>query len=228
MQDIDTTMVAALDASEQPVFEGRSAGGSLQPIAKTAFDLSMATLAVTALSIPTAILAIWIKLDSPGPVFFKQPRVGKDNKTFICWKFRTMRNDRADINGDQLTQKNDPRITKIGAFLRKTSLDELPQLINVLRGEMSLVGPRPHPLSAKAAGRPYREVVPGYDRRHVLLPGITGWAQVNGWRGETETERQIEQRVAFDLEYIERQSFLFDLRIIFKTLASEIRSKTAF
>jgi polysaccharide biosynthesis protein PslA len=169
-----------------------------------------------------------MKLDSPGPVFFRQSRVGFRNQSFMIWKFRTMRYETADIEGSQLTLRNDPRITRFGALLRKWSLDEVPQLFNVLAGDMSLVGPRPHGIRAKAGDRVHSDVVPNYAARHAVKPGITGWAQINGWRGETVVPYQIEQRVACDMEYISERSIRLDLWIMILTVAREIRSKTAF
>jgi lipopolysaccharide/colanic/teichoic acid biosynthesis glycosyltransferase len=128
-----------------------------------------------------------------------------------------------DDKGENLTERNDRRITRIGRLLRKSSLDELPQLVNVIKGEMSLVGPRPHPVSAKAAGRFYREVVAKYSFRHKVKPGITGWAQVNGWRGETDTEEQILRRIEHDLFYIDNWSFTLDLKILFMTIFTLFR-----
>ena len=179
------------------------------------------------LAAPIACIALLIKFDSPGPVFFRQPRIGLHNRIFVMWKFRTMYVHCTDVAGAQLTQRNDPRVTRFGGWLRRTSLDELPQIFNVLAGEMALVGPRPHPLQAKAGDLLYADVVVGYHKRHAVLPGITGWAQVNGWRGETTCAHQIEQRVRYDLEYIERRSLLFDLRILVLTVA-RVWSNTAF
>jgi Undecaprenyl-phosphate glucose phosphotransferase len=163
------------------------------------------------------IIALAIKLDSPGPAFFRQRRYGFSGRVFEAFKFRTMHTSQADALGAQLTRRNDPRITRIGRFLRRTSLDELPQLFNVLRGDMSLVGPRPHPLAAKAANIPYHDAIGHYALRHRVRPGITGWAQVNGWRGETETLAQLQKRVEYDLNYIEHWSFWLDIRILFRT-----------
>ena len=133
-----------------------------------------------------------------------------------------------DPLANRLTERDDPRITRLGRVLRRFSMDELPQIFNVISGEMSLVGPRPHALNAKAANRYYADVVAGYARRHVVKPGITGWAQVSGWRGETRTEEQIRQRVAHDLHYIENWSVLFDMRIIWLTFIRELVSRHAF
>ena len=164
------------------------------------------------------VIALLIKLDSRGPVLFKQKRLGANNLPFNLLKFRTMYVEQADPLGQQLTRAGDPRITRVGRFLRMASLDELPQLINVLRGEMSLVGPRPHPLAANAAGVSYASAISEYPIRHRVKPGITGWAQVNGWRGETTTIEQIRRRVEHDIYYIENWSLTFDLLILGRTV----------
>jgi lipopolysaccharide/colanic/teichoic acid biosynthesis glycosyltransferase len=133
-----------------------------------------------------------------------------------------------DPGGERLATRNDPRVTRLGAFLRKTSIDELPQLFNVLLGEMSIVGPRPHALSAKAADRLYEEVVAEYAARHRVKPGITGWAQVMGWRGETDTVEKIQKRVEHDLYYIENWSFSLDLKILLMTVFAVVKSENAY
>ncbi len=175
-----------------------------------------------------ALVALAIKIDSPGPVFFRQKRYGFNNDLFQCWKFRTMRQDRTDVNAEVLTRRGDDRVTRVGRFLRKTSLDELPQLVNVLKGDMSLVGPRPHATSAKAAGRLYEEAVDAYAARHRVKPGITGWAQVNGWRGETDTLEKIERRVECDLFYIENWSLGLDLKILLRTALVVLGDREAY
>ncbi len=164
------------------------------------------------------VIALSIKLDSRGPVLFRQKRLGANNLPFNLLKFRSMYVEQTDPLGHQLTRPGDPRITRVGRFLRMTSIDELPQLINVLRGEMSLVGPRPHPLAASAAGISYARAISEYPIRHRVKPGITGWAQVNGWRGETTTIEQIRQRVEHDLYYIENWSLTLDLAILGRTV----------
>jgi Undecaprenyl-phosphate glucose phosphotransferase len=164
------------------------------------------------------VIALCIKLDSRGPVLFRQKRLGANNLPFDLLKFRSMYVEQADPHGHQLTQAGDPRITRVGRFLRMMSMDELPQLINVLRGDMSLVGPRPHALAASAAGISYARAISEYPIRHRVKPGITGWAQVNGWRGETTTIEQIRQRVEHDLYYIENWSLTFDLLILGRTV----------
>lgn len=161
------------------------------------------------------ILALLVKLSSRGPVFFKQMRLGKDNKEFVCWKFRSMRmNKEADVK--QAT-KNDPRVTAVGRFLRKSNLDEMPQFLNVLFGHMSVVGPRPHPLRLNEQ---YRDIIDKYMVRHFVRPGITGWAQVNGFRGETQTPELMERRVELDVWYLENWSFWLDLKIVVKTVTN--------
>lgn len=161
------------------------------------------------------LLAILIKLSSRGPVFFKQMRLGRDNKQFVCWKFRSMRmNTEADVK--QAT-KNDPRVTAVGRFLRKSNLDEMPQFINVLFGHMSIVGPRPHPIRLNDQ---YRDIIDKYMVRHFVRPGITGWAQVNGFRGETRTPELMERRVELDVWYLENWSFWLDLRAVVKTVTN--------
>jgi Undecaprenyl-phosphate glucose phosphotransferase len=175
-----------------------------------------------------AVVALAIKLDSPGPVFFRQKRYGFNNRQIGVYKFRTMYHHMRDEKAEKLATRNDPRITRIGALLRKTSIDELPQLINVLKGEMSIVGPRPHALSAKAADRLYEEVVAEYAERHRVKPGITGWAQVRGWRGETDTIEKIRKRVEYDLYYIENWSLGFDLRILVLTVFALLRTENAY
>jgi Undecaprenyl-phosphate glucose phosphotransferase len=164
------------------------------------------------------LIALAIKLDSRGPALFKQKRLGANNLPFDLLKFRSMYVEQTDPLGNQLTRAGDPRITRVGRFLRSTSLDELPQLINVLRGDMSLVGPRPHPLAANAAGIAYARAISEYPIRHRVKPGMTGWAQVNGWRGETTTIEQIRRRVEHDLYYIENWSLTFDLLILGRTV----------
>ena len=164
------------------------------------------------------LIALCIKLDSRGPVLFSQKRLGANNLPFDLLKFRSMYVEQTDPLGHQLTRAGDPRITRVGRFLRMTSVDELPQLINVLRGEMSLVGPRPHPLAANAAGMSYARAISDYPIRHRVKPGMTGWAQVNGWRGETTTIEQIQRRVEHDLYYIDNWSLTFDLLILGRTV----------
>jgi len=175
-----------------------------------------------------ALVAIAIKIDSRGPVLFKQNRYGFNNELIEIYKFRSMYTDQSDAKADKLVTKDDPRVTRVGRFIRKTSLDELPQLFNSLKGDISLVGPRPHAVSAKAADKLYTDVVDGYFARHRVRPGITGWAQINGWRGETDTTEKIERRVEHDLYYIENWSILFDLYILAMTPISLFNTKSAY
>jgi len=173
---------------------------------KSVEDMIVGGLLTVMMAPVMAVIAIAIKMDSPGPVFFRQKRQGFNNNLIDVWKFRSMYTHMADKDCTTQTTKDDPRITRVGAFLRKTSLDELPQLFNILNGTMSLVGPRPHALSTKSEGRLFEDVVDRYAARHRVKPGITGWAQVNGWRGETDTAEKIEQRVEHDLYYIDNWS----------------------
>ncbi len=195
-------------------------------VMKTAMDIGVALLALLFFGPLMLLCAAGIKISSPGPVFFKQPRIGYRNKEFMIYKFRTMH--LADCNNGVLTRRNDPRIFSFGQFLRKFSLDELPQLFNVLKGDMSLVGPRPHIQEARAAGILYFKAVPNYPARHRVKPGITGHAQINGWRGPTETIEQIEKRVAHDLHYVENWSLLGDIKILFKTIFVGFFGENAF
>ena len=195
---------------------------------KTVFDCLAATCMLLLLAPFLVAVALLIALDSPGPVLFRQSRTGLNNRPFMILKFRTMHHSMADALAEQQTTRNDPRVTRIGGMLRRFSIDELPQLINVLRGDMSMVGPRPHAPNTKAAGQLFTDVVLNYALRHKVKPGITGWAQVNGWRGETKTVEEIRARVDHDLHYIQNWSMAFDVKIMLLTLLREVRSKTAF
>jgi Undecaprenyl-phosphate glucose phosphotransferase len=197
-------------------------------LVKSAFDRTVALLALVAFSPLMVLVALAIRLDSRGPILFRQKRLGFNNELVDVWKFRSMYTNMADANASRLVTRGDPRVTRIGRFIRKTSIDELPQLFNVLAGNLSLVGPRPHALNAKAADRLYHEVVDGYFARHKVKPGITGLAQIRGWRGETDTEEKIRGRVASDLEYIENWSLLLDLYILAMTPVSLLRTENAY
>jgi putative colanic acid biosynthesis UDP-glucose lipid carrier transferase len=177
-------------------------------------DIVLSSLILCLIAVPMLLISAAVKFTSPGPVFFKQKRYGIDGRSIKVWKFRSMR---VMENGTTVTQatRNDSRITPVGAFLRRTSLDELPQFINVLLGDMSIVGPRPH---AIAHNEEYRGQISSYMLRHKVKPGITGWAQVNGWRGETDTLEKMQKRVEFDLAYINNWSLWWDLKIVFLTL----------
>ncbi len=201
-------------------------GGSF--VLKSIEDRCLAVLALILLTPLMAAIALAIKLDSPGPVFFRQKRLGFNSNLIRVWKFRTMYTDLTDVDCEVQTKRDDPRVTRVGSFLRCSSLDELPQLFNVLFGDMSLVGPRPHALETKAAGRRFEEVVDRYAARHRVKPGITGWAQVNGWRGETDTVEKIQKRVEFDLYYIDNWSIWFDIEIIWRTLVTVFKDHRAF
>ncbi len=189
-----------------------------QSLVKNAFDKVASALALIVLSPLLLAIVVAIKLDTKGPVFFRQNRHGFGHRVIRVYKFRTMFAEAADPNGVQQACANDPRITPVGAILRKWSLDELPQLINVLRGEMSIVGPRPHAVSMRVEQRLNEEIVPDYVLRHHLKPGITGWAQVNGYHGPVASEQQLRTRVAYDLEYINNWSLWFDLWTILRTV----------
>ncbi|MBE7731475.1 undecaprenyl-phosphate glucose phosphotransferase [Devosia faecipullorum] len=191
-------------------------------IFKWVFDKLVAFAALILLSPLMLVTAIAIKLESQGPVFFVQNRHGFNNETIRIYKFRSMRTDMLDQTASRLVTKNDPRVTRVGKFIRRTSIDELPQLLNVLKGDLSIVGPRPHAPQAKAENQLYYEAVEGYYARHRVKPGITGWAQINGWRGETDTIDKIMQRVNHDLYYIEHWSILLDLYILLMTPISLI------
>lgn len=197
-------------------------------IVKRLEDLVLASLGLIVATPLFLLVAIAIKLDSPGPVFFRQDREGFNNQRFRIWKFRSMRADRCEADGIIQARKEDDRITAVGRFLRRTSIDELPQLFNVLAGEMSLVGPRPHAPSTKAGGRIFSEVVDHYAARHKVKPGMTGWAQVHGWRGETDTEEKLLKRLEHDLYYIENWSVLLDLYILARTVVTIAFQKTAY
>lgn len=176
-----------------------------------------------------ALVALAVKLDSRGPALFKQKRYGFNNDLIEVYKFRSMYVDQSDATAAKLVTKGDPRVTRVGRFIRKTSLDELPQLFNVVfKGNLSLVGPRPHAVNAKAESKLYDEAVDGYFARHRVKPGVTGWAQVNGWRGETDTEEKIQQRVEHDLYYIENWSVLFDLYILAITPFALLKTENAY
>ncbi len=193
-------------------------------LAKRSVDLLLGTICLAFAAVPMLIIAALVKLSSPGPVFFRQRRYGLDGREILVWKFRSMTCCDNGPNVQQATS-NDVRVTPIGKFLRRTSLDELPQLFNVLEGSMSLVGPRPH---AKAHNEMYRSLIDGYMLRHKVKPGITGLAQVNGYRGETETLEKMEQRVACDHQYIREWSLWMDMKILVRTLGVVFSQKNAY
>jgi polysaccharide biosynthesis protein PslA len=185
---------------------------------KRAFDLAIA-IPLLVLTAPwLLLLMLFIKLDSPGPAIFAQVRVGRNNRRYRCYKLRTMFDHASDPDGNQSTARDDDRITKIGRLMRRTSIDELPQLWNIIRGDMSLVGPRPHALGSSAEGALFWEALPDYWTRHAMRPGITGLAQVRGLRGATDTRSDIEKRVGADLEYINAWSIWLDIKILLQTI----------
>jgi putative colanic acid biosynthesis UDP-glucose lipid carrier transferase len=204
------------------VFETPICG--IDGVLKRGFDIVVASLLLALMAVPMAVIALLVKRSSPGPIFFRQKRYGLSGEEIGVWKFRSMR---TCDNGQVVKQatKNDSRITPIGNFLRKTSLDELPQLFNVLGGSMSLVGPRPH---ASAHNEQYRSLIDGYMLRHKVKPGITGLAQVNGWRGETETLEKMEKRVEFDHRYIREWTLWMDIKILFQTAGIVLRQENAY
>jgi exopolysaccharide biosynthesis polyprenyl glycosylphosphotransferase len=198
-------------------------------VKKWLFDKILGSTILVLASPLMLLTAIAITLDSRGPVFFKQKRYGFDNELIEIYKFRSMYVEQCDDTATRLVQRGDPRVTRVGRFIRRTSIDELPQLINVVfKGNLSLVGPRPHAVDAKAGNRLYAEAVDGYFARHRVKPGITGWAQISGWRGETDTQEKIRRRIEHDLYYIENQSILFDLIIIAKTPLALAHTKNAY
>jgi putative colanic acid biosynthesis UDP-glucose lipid carrier transferase len=204
------------------VFENPFYG--IDGLVKRLLDLVLATLILVAVAIPMLVIAALVKRSSPGPVFFRQKRYGLDGREIMVWKFRSMK---VCESGDQFTPatRDDPRTTWIGGILRKTSLDELPQLFNVLEGSMSLVGPRPH---ASMQNEVYRSLIHGYMLRHKVKPGMTGLAQVNGWRGETDTLEKMEKRVECDHRYIREWSLFMDLKILFQTIFVVLSRQNAY
>ncbi len=196
-------------------------------IMKRLFDLVASSLALLILSPLLIAVAIAIRLESPGPVLFRQQRIGRDNTLFMMFKFRSMYHDQCDPTAAVLTARADSRVTKVGQFIRRNSIDELPQLFNVLLGDMSMVGPRPHALSARAADRLYWEIDPRYRHRHAVKPGVTGLAQIRGYRGATVETSDLTNRLSSDLEYLRDWSMGKDLWILFRTIFV-IRHDNAF
>jgi polysaccharide biosynthesis protein PslA len=184
---------------------------------KRALDLAIAIPVIIALSPVLALIAIAIKFDSPGPILFRQLRIGRGNRQFMILKFRSMGVEQSDVNGHRSASRDDDRVTRVGRFIRRTSLDELPQLLNVLIGDMSVVGPRPHALGSMAADRLFWEVDRRYWVRHALKPGITGLAQIRGFRGATERHEDLQNRLLADLEYLEGWNLMREIVIIAQT-----------
>ena len=214
--------VPVLDIFDRPIADW-------DVVMKWLFDKVVGTLALIVLSPVMLAVAIAMKLGSKGPVLFKQRRYGFNNELVEIYKFRSMYVDQADLTASKLVTKNDSRVTRVGRFIRRTSLDELPQLFNVVfTGNLSLVGPRPHAVYAKAENHLYDEAVDGYFARHRVKPGITGWAQINGWRGETDSKEKIQRRVEHDLFYIENWSILLDIYILARTPFALLKSEGAY
>lgn len=204
-----------------PVLPTPTVGSLVRDAVKRAIDVTIAASALVALSPLLAGLAVATRLSSPGPAIFSQWRTGRHGRKFRIYKFRTMRIEASDETGVRQVCPNDPGLTRLGAFMRARSLDELPQLFNVLRGDMSLVGPRPHAIGMHAAGMPYEALVPYYHLRHAVRPGLSGWAQANGLRGPTTEIGPARSRIEHDLAYIQNQSTWLDIRIIALTLKRE-------
>ncbi len=213
--------VPMVDVFEKPIADWDS-------VMKRTFDLVFASLAIVALSPIMLITALAVKLDSKGPIIFKQKREGFNNEEIEIFKFRSLYTDQGDNSGVNVVTKGDSRVTKVGRFIRKTSIDELPQLFNVLLGSLSLVGPRPHVANAQTDSKLWTEVVDSYIARHKVKPGVTGWAQINGWRGEVDQEEKLKGRVEHDLYYIENWSLLFDLYILAITPLKLINTENAY
>ncbi|BEV44128.1 undecaprenyl-phosphate glucose phosphotransferase [Afipia carboxidovorans] len=214
--------VPTLGMFEQPITDW-------DMVLKWAFDRGVGAILLVLLAPVMALTALAIKLDSPGPVLFRQKRFGFNNERIDVLKFRSLYHHQADPLAAKVVTKNDPRVTRVGRIIRKTSLDELPQLFNVVfKGNLSIVGPRPHAVQGKLHSRLFDETVDGYFARHRVKPGITGWAQINGWRGEIDNEEKIQKRVEFDLYYIENWSLLFDLYILIKTPWALIKGENAY
>lgn len=219
---MQTTMSHVGNIQTLSVYNNPMSGGAAA--LKRFEDIVLSSLILLIIAVPMLVIALGVKLSSKGPVIFKQDRYGLNGKRIKMWKFRSMT---VTENKDIVTQatKNDARITKFGAFLRRTSLDELPQFINVLKGEMSVIGPRPHAVSHN---EDYRKMVDFYMLRHKVKPGITGWAQVNGWRGETETLEKMKMRIEYDLDYIRNWSLWMDFKILLLTLLKGFVHKNAY
>ncbi|MEP9395850.1 undecaprenyl-phosphate glucose phosphotransferase [Mesorhizobium sp. KR2-14] len=213
--------VPMLDIFDKPINDWDS-------VAKRAFDIAFSLLGIIVFSPVMLATAIAIKLDSKGPVLFKQKRHGFNNEIIEVFKFRSMYADQSDPTARKAVTKNDPRVTHVGRFIRRTSIDELPQFFNVLFGSLSLVGPRPHAVAAQSHNLLYNEVVDSYFARHRVKPGVTGWAQINGWRGEMDSDEKIRMRTEYDLDYIENWSLWFDLKILLLTPVRLLDTENAY
>jgi Undecaprenyl-phosphate glucose phosphotransferase len=213
--------VPMLDIFDKPINDWDS-------VAKRAFDIIFSLIGIVVFSPVMLATAIAIKLDSKGPVLFMQKRHGFNNEEIEVFKFRSMFTELSDPTAKMTVTKNDPRVTRVGRFIRKTSIDELPQFFNALFGSLSLVGPRPHAVAAQSHNLLYTEVVDGYFARHRVKPGVTGWAQINGWRGEMDTDEKIKKRSEYDLYYIENWSLWFDLKILLMTPVRLLNTENAY
>ena len=213
--------VPMLDIADRPISDWDS-------VAKRAFDIVFSLAGIVVFLPVMVATALLIKLDSRGPVFFRQQRLGFNNEVIEVYKFRSMYVDQCDPTARNAVTKDDPRVTRIGRFIRKASIDELPQFFNVLEGSLSLVGPRPHAVSGQTRHRLYHDVVDGYFARHRVKPGVTGWAQINGWRGEIDSDEKIRMRTQFDLYYIENWSLWLDLKILFLTPIRLLDTRNAY
>jgi lipopolysaccharide/colanic/teichoic acid biosynthesis glycosyltransferase len=219
---------AANEAVLVPITRHRPAISRCGAIIKRAEDVILGAAILIMISWLLFGIAVAIKLNSAGPVFFMQDRRGRNGTTFRCFKFRSMYHKDTDHVCHVQTRQHDPRVTGFGRWLRRYSLDELPQLFNVVVGQMSLVGPRPHALGTNIDGRLLHEIAEDYPLRYSVKPGITGWAQVNGWRGILDTEEKVMQRVRHDLHYIENWSLLLDIRILLRTFTCLFDNERAF
>ncbi|HEV7415840.1 MAG TPA: undecaprenyl-phosphate glucose phosphotransferase, partial [Tianweitania sediminis] len=213
--------VPMLDIFDKPI-------NNWDSVAKRCFDIVFSLLGIVMFSPVMLATAIAIKLDSKGPILFRQKRHGFNNEEIEVLKFRSMYVEQCDPTAKQAVTKNDPRVTRVGRFIRKTSIDELPQFFNALFGSLSLVGPRPHAVSAQSHDTLFYEVVDGYFARHRVKPGVTGWAQISGWRGEIDSKDKIRMRTEYDLDYIENWSLWFDLKILILTPIRLLRSENAY
>jgi Undecaprenyl-phosphate glucose phosphotransferase len=213
--------VPLLDIFDKPINDWDS-------VAKRAFDIVFSIVGIAVFSPVMLATAIAIKLDSKGPVLFKQKRHGFNNEEIEVLKFRSMYAEQSDPTAKKSVTRNDPRVTRVGRFIRKTSIDELPQFFNALFGSLSLVGPRPHAVAAQSHNLLYTEVVDGYFARHRVKPGVTGWAQINGWRGEMDTDEKIKMRTEYDLYYIENWSLWLDLKILVLTPIRLLNTENAY
>jgi len=210
----------------RPVLQPETPSRAAQLAIKRLMDIVLSAAALVAFAPLLIAVALAIKLSSPGPILFRQQREGLRGAPIVVYKFRTMYSETCDLSGIIQTTHNDPRVTPFGLFLRRASIDELPQLFNVLKGEMSLIGPRPHAFNMLAAGVLYTELVPYYRYRQLMKPGLSGWAQANGYRGPTNDPQKAQMRVDHDIAYVQNFSLWLDLRTIGMTIAREITGGT--